>query len=259
MLAKDNHLLIELYKDGYSIQQIADNFNISYSYIRNIIKPYGVIKKRGPYRKININDNIFFMPDNNNCYWAGFIAADGNIQGNQLGIELNINDYKHLEKFKRYINLNGSKIFVRKCSCAVRFRSNQIVKDLYKNFNVIPNKSLILCPPNITDVSFIRHYIRGYFDGDGCISINSKTKNMSFEIYSGSYKILDWLLYHIKNIPINTITRVRKKVNNTYRFAIYGNNQIETIMNWLYKDSGTNFLERKRNIYISYLEVIKHA
>jgi hypothetical protein len=54
--------------------------------------------------------------------------------------------------------------------------SNKMSKDL-SNLGAIPNKSLILeFPKNIPD-ELMCHFIRGYFDGDGCIW-NGKPKRM---------------------------------------------------------------------------------
>ena len=56
-------------------------------------------------------DKQFFNKIDNEekSYWAGFIAADGNIRKDflKMRIELNIKDYSHLEKFKKSINGNN--------------------------------------------------------------------------------------------------------------------------------------------------------
>lgn len=43
------------------------------------------------------------------AYWAGFIAADGNVRKDflKMRIELNIQDYGHLEKFKNSLEGNN--------------------------------------------------------------------------------------------------------------------------------------------------------
>ena len=60
-----------------------------------------------PQRKYNVNDNFFEKTDVLNCYWAGFIAADGCIiegkKQNQLSIGLAKKDFNHLNLFKNDI------------------------------------------------------------------------------------------------------------------------------------------------------------
>lgn len=71
----------------------------------------------------------------------------------------------------------------------------------------VPNKSLILKPPKI-DNELINHFIRGYFDGDGCVSFNSKTKVYAVCIL-GTKEILEYIILHsgIKNVSITRCGR----------------------------------------------------
>ncbi len=247
-----------LYSGGETIESVANKFNVSSATILKNFEEFNLKRRKtGPKRTIEIDDYAFSKPNNSNCYWAGFIAADGNVSGNSLSMHLSNIDYNHLEKFSNFVKLKNSEIFVRKNGvndgCLVRFRSDRITNDIKDIFNIIPNKSLVLQPPNIYKDNHIRHYIRGYFDGDGCLSRNSNTKNMSFEIYSGSYIILDWILKNIKNnVNVNKNIMVRCKSGNCYRFGFYGNRQVPLIMKWLYKNCNVNFLERKKNKFKEY-------
>lgn len=48
-----------------------------------------------------------------------------------------------------------------------RLSSKLLCNDLLKH-GVMPNKSFKIKLPNISDI-FLPHFIRGYFDGDGCV------------------------------------------------------------------------------------------
>lgn len=56
-------------------------------------------------RKYNVNDDFFESPSLLNSYWAGFIAADGNLSGNyrKLNIGLAKKDKCILEQFLKDI------------------------------------------------------------------------------------------------------------------------------------------------------------
>lgn len=233
------------YKNGKTIQQLADNMNVSYAFIAK--KLTGRARRAGPSRKIKINDFSFAKLTPESCYWAGFIAADGNVQGNSVIIHLQKKDVGHLKKFANFLNTTA-KIWEKDESCGISFRSNLIVKDLKERFNIIPNKSLVLCPPNINNSELIYNYIRGYFDGDGCFSYGARSKQMSFEIYSGSKNILEWILKNLKNLNVSQKVNVYKKQKNCFRFDFTGNRQVKIIMDWLYNDSNY-FLERKFKKY----------
>ena len=245
--------LYYLYKNGETLGKLSNKFNISATTIANNFRLNSLsIERTGPKRKIEINDFIFskFTPES--CYWAGFIAADGNIYDNQLSIHLKDIDIEHLENFVNFVGLKGSNVFIKpngkNNSCLVRFRSNQIVKDLKKIFNIIPNKSLILRPPNINNFELIRNYIRGCFDGDGCFSYGV-SKQMSFEVYSGSKDILEWILKNIKKLNVSKKVKIYNKSINCFRFNFTGNKQVKIIMDWLYKEPNIYYLQRKFKKY----------
>lgn len=251
----DEEKIVDMYKDGNSIEEISVYLKSNYGTIRDrLLENKVCLRRTGPKRKISVNDSYFSYPDKENCYWAGFIAADGNVQGNQLGIILKDIDFGHLEKFKSCINLS-SEIRIKPNGkykkCSIRFRSNKVIEDLENIFSIVPNKSLILLPPNILKEDLIKAYIMGYFDGDGCISKSGC--GINFEIYSGSKDILDWIKQKIQMYVNVGNPNVKCKKENTYRFSFTGRQGIR-IMNWLYEDCKDNYLERKRTKYLSFLE-----
>lgn len=63
--------------------------------------------------KYSANNDFFAVPNNLNCYWAGFIAADGcvveskNCKTKTLKIEITDSDREHLKKFADDVEFNG--------------------------------------------------------------------------------------------------------------------------------------------------------
>ena len=110
------------------------------------------------------------------CYWAGFIAADGNIYPPNGGIILGLaeKDEDHLIKLKQVMG-TSSPVTCRDTTNGYRAAWLQIYGAyechlaLDNNFNVIPKKSLTLRPPPLRQEEYIRAFIRGYMDGDGSI------------------------------------------------------------------------------------------
>lgn len=180
-----------------------------------------------------------------------------------LIIQLKDIDIKHLEKFRDCLNCS-SRITIKENGtgkdgtmlkrCCIKLRSNEIIRDLKDNFSIIPNKSLILEQPHIEGEKLARAFIRGYFDGDGCISKSKINNILNFEIYSGSVEILEWIrqqiLFYVDIVGNN---KVKHKKRNTYRFSFSGKKAVK-IMNWLYKDCEDNYLERKRIKFLKFLE-----
>ena len=124
------------------------------------------------------NEHIFDQIDSEEkAYWLGFIFADGYISSSplregvknvyQFEISLGIKDIEHLNKFKKFIEFKKD-IITDKSRCRFIVANKHLWITL-NELGCTPNKSLSLKFPNIPQ-NLIKHFIRGYFDGDGCIS-----------------------------------------------------------------------------------------
>ena len=187
---------------------ISKIFNCDSKTIRNHLK-YHNIKTRTIGEALICNGssychdkNYFSEPNSENCYWAGFIAADGCVfhrgEGATLKIKLARKDEAHLYKFKEIINFTGKIIQMENkfpSSSIEIFSAHQILKDLNANFNIIPRKTWSLLPPNLENLEHQLSYIVGLIDGDGCIGIYNNYLTISL---IGTENICKWT-YDILN------------------------------------------------------------
>ena len=138
------------------------------------------------------------------AYWLGFLYADGSVGSTDNRIELGLaeKDLKQIEKFKNFIGI-PNKISYRATSKSYRytFKSIPCKTDLIKQ-GCVPKKSLILKFPTKEQVpqDLIKHFIRGFFDGDGCISISEMNgKPHIFTVITGVSDMLqsisDFLIF----------------------------------------------------------------
>lgn len=150
-------------------------------------------------RKYECNDLFFNNLNPISCYWAGFIAADGNISDlqNRLTIKLKSTDYTHLEKFKLDINFNGKIVAERNVkngkqyfATKIYITSQQLLKDLLINFNIAPKKSLTYTYPDLSG-NLQDCFIKGYFDGDG--SRYLKYKKHEIVSFYGTQSTNQWI------------------------------------------------------------------
>ena len=113
--------------------------------------------------------------------------------------------------------------------------------DLNK-LGVVQAKTFILEYPKIPK-KFNHHFIRGVFDGDGCIYVQ-KNGIKKWSIYTASE------LFKNKLIDILELETGIKlfcyKQGNGYALTIFRKNDIPLISNYMYKNS-TIYLERKKN------------
>ena len=85
----------------------------------------------------------------------------------------------HLIKFKEFIQWkNDIKFRESTQSVRISFRNKYFTEQL-KKLGVSNNKSLILTYPKFISNDLQRHFIRGYFDGDGCIHFRKEVKKKS--------------------------------------------------------------------------------
>lgn len=171
------------------------------------------------------NEKYFEIPSINNCYWVGFIAADGCIYEQKrhsaiLAIRLTTNDKLHLENFKKDIEFTGpihdivtkpshfSHLKENYYHSQLRISSSKICDDLKTNFNITSYKSLSLQPPSLYNREEILSYIIGYIDGDGHVS-----QKFSITV-TGTKEILEWI-----NCQFNmtgNLYKEQRSTNNTW-------------------------------------------
>lgn len=146
-------------------------------------------------RKYQIKENYFDKIDTEEkAYFMGFFYADGynSKNGSSLVISLNIKDIDILYRFSNMIlGEEHVSIYDRgpKGKEAV-FRINS--KDLCHRFSELgcPNcKTYTLEFPKWIDDDLLRHFVRGYFDGDGSIILSSRqAKITSSKIFNSFLK-----------------------------------------------------------------------
>ncbi len=126
---------------------------------------------------------------------------------------------------------------------SISISSRKIINDI-KRFGVVARKSLIYsCPKEIINHKLFHHFMRGYFDGDGCVSLDSNTNNLHFQLL-GTFDFLTACKEIFENKLIsNNITQLVKR-NNIYELNYGGNILTKRIYDYLYKDA-KSYLQRK--------------
>jgi len=243
------------YLSGEKLIQLGKKYKVSQWTLLARFKELGIRKTT----KRTLNKSSFAEFTLKSCYWAGFIAADGWICiNNRMGIELSVKDKRHLKKLCIFLQSNAEiRERTRKSfnkinnSCAVEFYSTELVKDLNNNFNITRNKSLSYRPPDLP-LSLVRHFIRGYIDGDGSIGWHKHNKKPRLNVCSGSRETLEWIFNQIKQNVENTGNPSIKKRSGSNLYTIeFMGYQVRNILNWLYEDSEV-YLDRKYQKFLEF-------
>ena len=217
-------------------------------------------------QRYKCNFDFFSDLTEKSAYWLGFIYADGCIESSRdrLTISLSIKDLEHLKKFQddieatHKISFNKARYsekykYTEKCS--IRISSKKIKEDLGK-LGCEPRKSLTCKFPKISN-EMIPHFIRGYFDGDGSVSI-VKCKNRKYPMLDISIIGTESFLQDLKIIlgfskekALKIDKRLKSSISiRTLRFS--GRFIGEKFYNYIYKDA-TVFLNRKREKFEEFL------
>lgn len=260
-----------------SITKIATKYNIDRQCLSKRIKMLGyeVINHQN---KVKFDEHIFDIIDTEEkAYWLGFIFADGYIDSSPLDkskktkylfeISLKRDDSSHLDKFNffmKHIN-NNVKIGTVMCGNTVceRCRWSVVNKHLWtvlNNYGCTPRKSLTLKFPNEKIFKYpilIKHFIRGYIDGDGCLSWSNHQHTSAILSVLGTE---DFLTDVKKYLPVKfdyILGYNSKKSDITRVLSIHGKNAFD-IVKYLYKDS-TIYLSRKYEKYLEYCRLYEES
>lgn len=200
------------------------------------------------------------------AYWLGFIFADGYISetGFIFEISLQAKDVGHLHKFNRFMGCTENnvkyhpKITEKKVYDSYRWTIRN--ENLWNNLNelgCIPNKSLKLKFPDLSifqDILLIKHFIRGYWDGDGCITFTPKTKITSA---LGTKMFLDNMKKHLLLLKDNKLCLHKSTGGKTYVVQTSNRNAYQTLK-YLYEDA-TIFLDRKYEKYKDFCRLYEES
>jgi hypothetical protein len=242
--------IINDYLSGIQNYELSAKYNLHRTTITRILKGAN-IKLEKPKSKKKLNNNFFSEYNANSCYWAGFILADGNIRKNRntLHIKLKKSDESHLLDFLKSISAHDHKIHYFESYCYIDICSDKIKHDLLMYFNITSKKTYTAIISKKIPKSYMKDFIRGYFDGDGCITYTT-THTISFV---GTYDVLDFLrnLFH-DEIKItlkskNIVPPISNFKNNVGTINYSGKNA-KKILDFMYKNSEI-YLKRKFDLY----------
>lgn len=243
----DEKEICSLYQKGFSTCDIAKMFKDKIKCdhtVANILRKNNVQVKKAGYKSIVLNNRFFKTIDNQDkAYFLGFIYADGNVRkakdgsyifqmmlkkedsyiletlNNLLQCKLTVKDLKN-----RTIKYVDKKLYYRKNSnsfknyntvseeISIHILNKELFEDL-NNLGVHERKTFNLKFPTKEQVpnEYIRHFIRGYFDGDGS-AVTSK-RGCPRIVFYGQKNFLKGIKKVLENeLNVNTVKIFDKKL-----------------------------------------------
>lgn len=245
--SRPNKEIVSLYSDGLSGLEISNKFGLDKGYVYSIISNAGITRNSSDARrKFKIDDSIFENIDTQEkAYWLGFLYADGynNTDSRSVTLCLNIKDIDILEKFSNFLKTDKKIRLNSSNSKKVVIENKKISLDLEK-LGMVRAKTHVLRFPSISR-DLERHFIRGYFDGDGCITYGSlMSSNANISIVS----TIQFLREIDSRIEINFSynKRHKSKQDDIYTLVTGGVKNIMVFYDFIYRDA-TVYMDRKKS------------
>lgn len=242
-----------------SVLKAAKEAKVGYYALRKYLENKGYKTDIKNFYKVN---EIAFekIDTSEKAYWLGMLYAEAYVNSFKSVLEFTLKkeDKTHVVKFKNFLdaenpiktkkikNKNGKEYL----ASTLKIYRKKIVKDLI-SLGCIENKSLILTFPDYSIVPkhLMRDFTRGYFDGDGCISLSSRRKGRECSVaFVGTVEFLDGIRKEM-DLP----KKKYQTEGNAFSLKYDGVDIPLNILNYMYRDAEV-YLERKYNLYRQFLK-----
>ena len=246
-----------------SYKEIGEKLGKTKSAVQNKLRVLGLSRPD----KYSYNQDFFEnILSEEQAYWLGFFYADGYITHSdrnwECSIELQVGDLGHLKKLNKSVCGNVQPSIKRKKRnyidkeydvAFIRFYSKKMFNDL-KEHGCVERKSDKIQMPNLIK-ELIWHFLRGFFDGDGCLVLNKSRNALKCDFCSSSIVMLNQIKEFLYSEGIYSYINLQqenrgvfKSTMPNYRLYISGLENSLIFCQKLY-DNANIYLDRKFDKY----------
>lgn len=249
----------DMRKAGVGWDKIKEEFGLGEDGARRLLKIEGLWVEPA-HRSYLLDDTYFDKLDTpDKAYFFGLLMADGCVSRTRQGkigimsIALESSDRHILDEFREAICFSKhlKETFLIPFASSPNTRPqvllrvhNQHMAESLVQHGCVPRKTYGAEYPYHLREDLHKHFIRGYFDGDGCIHIGRHAGGIQMTCrFVGSQGVLSGIKA-ILNKHLGVGGTVVKKVNIAYSLAYSGNKQATALHDYFY-GSGGRCLSRK--------------
>ncbi len=238
-----------------SYREIGDLYGVDLGTVRNRLIKLPEFTPRKPWTHVRRHqiDEHYFDEINTptKAYLFGLLMADGsNIEGSCVSLDLTDRELVVLFrdelcrartlKLLERVRPGHKKIFACRIKCASLSRT-------LARHGMVQSKTHKLKYPSAVSDELACHFVRGYFDGDGCITGAPASKTSAYLRWSFRLVGTRPFLTSVQEILAAQV-KVRSSVRPTrsvFCLAVSGNQQVVKVRDWIYGSGGPS-LQRKR-------------
>lgn len=235
--------------------------------------------RRGGSNKYKINFDFFKKWSHEMAYVLGFLYADGNIGDSANSSRTNYisfsskdrdiieairlamkSDHSILRRGPRKTTFSDGRVVNCKETFCLRIGSRKMYIDLLK-LGLVPRKSKVAILPSMPN-SYFGSFVRGYFDGDGCVCLRTAigkekpviVKQLNIIFTSGSKVFLTELNKKLSNdISVNPQRVYESK--RAYQLKYCTSDSLQIFKAMYQSATGGLFLKRKIEIFNKYFKL----
>jgi intein/homing endonuclease len=210
-------------------------------------------------QQFTVNENFFKTWTEKSAYVLGWIVSDGCINyipKKKYEIRFELKDFDAIRLIRQLMDSNHP-IHKRQDKNSVLYglfiNNKKLVKQLL-DLGITPNKTYRLHFPKIPH-EYKKHFIRGFFDGDGSAFLLNKTKNrkqLNSMFCSVSKEFLKEIGEFLRE-EIDLIPKIYKEKENFYKLR-YGGKESVALYKYLYEQAHF-YLKRKKEIFEQGMEL----
>lgn len=205
---QDKKKIIDTFYEGMEMRDMPEALDISSRGIARVLKEANINTKRR--NRYSLNESYFSSIDTEDkAYILGMLYADGYVgdeKFNNIVLSLKKDDRDLIFDIASKIGYTGEVRYEEKETnygmakrYILNFSSKEMAKDL-RNLGLYPGKSSTMTSiPNIPS-HLIRHFVRGYFDGDGSVCGGVST---STHIVGGKVKV-----YKYNSVKVDIVATI---------------------------------------------------
>lgn len=253
--------LVADYLAGSLAKDLVARFGVCANTVTKVLRRHGVTdcKSRAGFRQKRrhavATDYFRSIDTEAKAYWLGFLCADGHVSKAETWVEVGLAacDADHLRKLcdaiaptaqLREMRKNG---FSGTPAFKVQINSRELCRDLIRQGVTRPG--VPRHPPPGLPPELVRHYLRGLFDGDGCI-FRGGTIYGTFQWRMGICGTLPCveMFRRFSRTVTGTGARIVGPKHGIYYHNTGGNTACRALATALYEDSAVS-LVRKRILY----------
>lgn len=217
-------------------------------------------------RKHQLNEHFFAtIETERQAYWLGFVWADAgwsktaprSADYNRLTIALHERDIQHLETFRTDIDTDYNLSKLKKDIYSLSLNSRTLCDNLRNLGFGLKNERVHIpvMPPHL-----IHHFLRGYFDGDGCLSLYTQNvknrwfvKKQEWSLTGNPNLLSEFQVLLEQQVGVSHVKLKQYKRTTAAVSLRYGKlADVTNICEYMYQDA-TRYLDRKHDKFLELL------